>query len=114
LRRAITISGKTSFSRYYYYAVNGVLTNGQLTHVAFAYNGVTATTLIDGVVRSNVVSASVNNSAGNYTPRNNVFGISEIGDYHLNRINAMFDNVRIYKRALTASEMTVIYNAEKP
>jgi Tfp pilus assembly protein PilV len=63
---------------------------------------------VDGQLADSVASSLVNT----YVPGIGIGGDKFIG--YNNFFNGSIDNVRIYRRALTADEVTTIYNSEKP
>ena len=76
---------------------------GQWQHLAATYDGTTARFYIDGV---EVATRSVSGSVGN----SNVWRIGAFGSSPVGFFDGLIDNVRIYDRALTASQIQTDMN----
>ncbi|GEM_PF-2509188 len=102
IRYAITTGGSEQ-------QVNGTaaLTPGQWNHVAITLNGTTGILYVNGVAIGTNTSMTLKPSGlGNTTL--NYIGKSQFSDPYL---NGRVDDFRIYRRALTASEISTLFTA---
>jgi hypothetical protein len=87
-------------------ADNGSLSLNTWTHLAATYDGTTIKIYKNGVViKSASYSGSVSNAATNF----GIGGLTSGSGY----INGDIDDVRIYRRTLSAAEILSLYNATK-
>ena len=73
-------------------------------HVVATYGNDVGTIYVDGV-NSTVI---VNDGSGDFTPRNAAMHLAKMGTYYF---NASIDEVLIYNKSLTASEVEELYKA---
>jgi len=97
---------RTGSSGWVFAESNSTVSTGQWYHLVGTWNGSTVTLYVDGVAQSTTASAS--------TIGYNTALPATIGKYTSNYFNGLIDEVALFDSALSASNITSIYNSGVP
>jgi hypothetical protein len=88
---------------------SGVISYGEWNYLFFVFDNVAKTVTL----YKNGISLGLRSAPGALLPSDILYVGTYQNDSSIYTINATFDDVRIYNRALSAAEISAIYNATK-